>query len=299
MGRQLHCRLKRAPGVSAFPAGTTPKVDFEYIDRKRRANDSRVLVGSPASLASLDIFPFSAPVWQVSPMRVDSSLRRFGLSLSLSLSLCVSVAVSIPATTGSLRAAETLPGPERIAGMTLADCVEQLGSEVRPERLRAIRTLGLFDQAAAEPLAEALSHSDPAVRFLAATQLGRIGGKALQSNVAELAKRVGDPDDQRIERQQNPDSGDPSPSVRVAAAYALCEAGQTDVYLTVILDALDHPDRGMCCYAADLIGRLGGDARAALPKLQQVHAANKPGVRGGDYHRGGAAMNAIRKIRGE
>jgi len=247
-------------------------------------------------------------------MRVDSPLR----SLGLSLALCVGVTAGTPATiAGELpqqsspvgdaaasttevsKASESRPGQQRIAGMTLADCVKRLDSEVRPQRLRAIRTLGLFDQTAAEALAKALSHPDAAVRFLAATELGRIGGKALESNAAALAKRVGDPGDKRDERPADLDSGDPSQAVRVAAAYALCEAGKTEVYLAVVLDALDHPDRGMCCYAADLIGRLGEDARAALPKLQQVHAANKPGVRGGDYHRGGAAMNAIRKIRGE
>lgn len=188
----------------------------------------------------------------------------------------------------------------KIAGMTLKDCIEKLDSEVRTERLRAIRTIGFFDDAAAEPLREALQHSDPAVRFLAATSLGRIGGKGLQSSVENLAKRVGDPQRKLSDdRDSNSSPGDASQSVRVAAAYALCEAGQTDKYLDVIVDALSHPDRGMSCYAADLIGRLGRDAEAALPTLRQVHAANKPGVSGGDYHRGGAAMNAIRKIRGQ
>lgn len=178
---------------------------------------------------------------------------------------------------------------DSIAGMTLGDCVTELASDVRPRRLRAIRTLGMFGESAGEPLVAALEHEDPAVRFLAATALGRIGGSSLTDALSKLQQMAGDPSSDA--------EGDRSPSVRVAAAYALCEAGKADSYLGVLIAALEDPDRGMACYSADLMGRLGSDASAALPALEKMHAANKPGVSGGDYHRGGAAMNAIREIR--
>ena len=190
-----------------------------------------------------------------------------------------------------------------VAGMTMADCQRDLSSQHRVVRLRAIRTLGVFDQAAADPLGEALEHDDPAVRFLAATHLGRIGGDSLDAAVASLERLAGSPEASQPVAPQPDVAGDDQPpqpqSVRMAAAYALCEAGQTERFLPILVRAISYPDRGTACYAADLIGRLGADAAAATEVLETAYANNKPAVAGGDYHVGGAAMNALRKIRGE
>jgi HEAT repeat protein len=175
--------------------------------------------------------------------------------------------------------------------MTLADCRQALEDDNRVVRLRAARNLRQFGPAAGATLREALAHDDPAVRFLAATSLGQLGGETLQQAQAKLAGLV-------AAAQDGSDPPQPT-SVRVAAAYALCEAGHVEPHLEVLVEALSYPERGMACYAADLIGRLGKAAESATGALEQVDQQNKPGVRGGDYHLGGAAANALRKIRGQ
>ncbi|KAA5541011.1 HEAT repeat domain-containing protein [Roseiconus nitratireducens] len=178
--------------------------------------------------------------------------------------------------------------PPTIAGRTLEDWGNLLESDNRTARLRAIRSVGYFGAPAAETLHQALEHSDPAVRYLAATHLGRIGGDPLADATESLT------------RLAKPDKPDDQPlSVRMAAAYALCAQGQTEDNLPILIDALSYPERGTACTAADLMGRLGARASAAIETLEKVRAENKPGVKGGDYHLGGAALNALRKIRGE
>jgi hypothetical protein len=215
--------------------------------------------------------------------------------------LLVALIASFP-TGGSVAAdaGATSSSEKKIAGMTIADCRRDLGSENRVKRLRAIRTLGAFDDAAGESLRLALEHDDPAVRFLAATNLGRIGGESLAGSVLVLKQLV--PESHRPQDETTPADRDADLqplAVRLAAAYALCESGLGDQYLSILTDAVSFPDRGTACSAADLIGRLGPDAAAATETLEAVFAENKPGVQGGDYHVGGAAMNALRKIRNE
>ena len=189
---------------------------------------------------------------------------------------------------------------KKIAGRTIADCRRNLESDNRVKRLRAIRTLGAFDDAAGKSLRLALGHDDPAVRFLAATHLGRIGGESLAQSVDTLKKLVSEGNRPRNGTSRADRDATPQPlAVRLAAAYALCESGRTDQYLTILTAAVSFPDRGTACSAADLIGRLGPDADAASATLEAAYAENKPGVKGGDYHVGGAAMNALRKIRNE
>lgn len=171
-----------------------------------------------------------------------------------------------------------------IAGQSLDECAMDLQSDNRVVRLRAIRTLGFFGQPAADNLLQALSHDDNAVRFLAAAHVGRLGGKALEQAQPQLEKLV------------NQDQ--PLP-VQMSAAYALCEAGQTKQYLPTLIKGLQHSERGVACHAADLLARLGKDAEGARSALQEVYAKNKPGVKGGDYHKGGAANNALRRLDAE
>ncbi len=170
-----------------------------------------------------------------------------------------------------------------VAGMTLAQCVAQLDDENRTLRCRAVRTLGAFEQDAVKPLTAALSHSDPAVRYLAAAHLGRIGGDGLKAASEKLEKLV---DDKR------------SKSVQMAAAFALCRAGKLDENLNLLIERLKYPERAMACSAAALIGSIGPVAAAAVPALEQARDENEPGG-DGDYHLGGAATAALRQIQPE
>ena len=170
-----------------------------------------------------------------------------------------------------------------VAGYTLADYAEQIQSEDRVIRLRAARSLAPFGDAAGELLLESLDHQDAAVRFIAAENLGRLGGDPLEEAVGRLCELAED---------------ESSHAVRLAASFALCRHGLDDMHLPFLIETLDYPERGMACTAAFLIGEIGPDAKAAQRALEKAFEANRPGARGGDYHLGGAAQNALRKIRG-
>ena len=171
-----------------------------------------------------------------------------------------------------------------VAGHTVDDYVEQLQSEDRVVRLRAARSLGPFGAAAGKALRQALDHDDAAVRFIAAEQLGRIGGDSLEAAVGRLCELADD---------------ESSHAVRLAASFALCRHGLYDMHLPLLIESLDYPERGTACTAAYLLGEIGPDAKGAQGPLEQTFEKNRPGGSEGDYHLGGAALNALRKIRGE
>lgn len=173
---------------------------------------------------------------------------------------------------------------DTVAGRTIEQYAELLGSDNRVVRLRAVKSLGAFGQQAGEVLKTALGHQDRAVAYTAAVHLGRIGGEPLKSAIEPLT-----------ELAENKDSL----SLRMAGAFALCRAGQLDQRLSVLTGAITYPDRGTACSAAELIGMIGPDAKAAIGVLEKTQADNDPEKRNGDYHVGGAASNALRKIRGE
>jgi HEAT repeat protein len=175
-------------------------------------------------------------------------------------------------------------GPRTIAGQTIDDYAAKLKDENRIVRLRAVRSLGAFGVAAGDALRESLDHSDAAVRYLAAENLGRIGGKPLEQAKARLTELAED---------------ETSLAVRLAASYALCRAGLVDQHLPLLIETLRYPERGTACSAAELIGNIGPSAAAAIKTLEVVHEKNRPGTKGGDYHVGGATMNALRKLRPE
>lgn len=169
-----------------------------------------------------------------------------------------------------------------VAGYTLADYAEQIQSEDRVIRLRAARSLAPFGDAAGEILLKSLDHEDAAVRFIAAEQLGRLGGDALEAAVGRLCELAED---------------ESSHAVRLAASFALCRHGLDDTHLPLLIETLDYPERGMACTAAYLIGEIGPYGKAAQKALEKAFEANRPGAPGGDYHLGGAAQNALRKLR--
>ena len=171
--------------------------------------------------------------------------------------------------------------PELVAGKSLEQTSSDLDSQDRVVRLRAIRTLGVFGDPAGKALQTALDHEDPAVRYLAAEQLGMLGGESLQTAEPKLQKLAEDT---------------ASLSVQMAASFALCRSGKIDQHLPLLIQSLTYPERGTACSAAALIGNIGPQAKNAIAPLEAVHQKHRAGVKGGDYHRGGAAMNALRKI---
>lgn len=170
--------------------------------------------------------------------------------------------------------------PQEIAGRTLEDFAVELQHEDRTTRLQAIRSLAPFGLAAAEHFVTCLTHEDAAMRYLAAVGLGDLGKETADSSASRLKSIASD---------------DSSQAVRMASAYALCQAGQLDEYLPKLAEFVGYPERGMACCAALLIGKLGPAAKAATPALQTAYEANTPGG-SGDYHIGGAAKNALRKL---
>ncbi len=170
-----------------------------------------------------------------------------------------------------------------VAGLTLKECVALLDDEDRTVRCRAVRTLGGFEQDAAQPLTAALDHSDAAVRYLAAVQLGRIGGAGLQASTEELEKLAGD------ER---------SNAVQMAAAFAPCRVGKLDEHLDLLIERLKSNEHAMACSAAALIGDIGPSAARAVPALEQARDGQQ-GNGKSVYPVGRAAAAALRKVQPE
>lgn len=175
-------------------------------------------------------------------------------------------------------------GPSLVAGRSIDDYTLELSNPNRVVRLRAVKSLGAFGESAGEALCTALESDDKAVQYIAAVHLGRIAGKPLQAAKKRLESITTDKD---------------SLAAAVAASFALCRAGESEKHLPLMIEALKYPERGMVCCTAELIGMLGPTAVAAIEPLEQAYQKHRPGAKGGDYHIGGAAMNALRKIKGE
>ncbi|WP_164102297.1 sulfatase-like hydrolase/transferase [Candidatus Laterigemmans baculatus] len=153
----------------------------------------------------------------------------------------------------AVAAAEPVP---TVAGRELAGWVADLESEQRVVRLRAVRSLAPFGSAAGEPLRGVLESEDPAVRYLAAIDLGRLGGEPLEASVERL-KSLRD---------------DPHPAVQMAAAFALCRSGNREGNLDLLVERLDDPERAMACSAAQLLEQLDPlpeEAAAAVREAKQ------------------------------
>ena len=171
--------------------------------------------------------------------------------------------------------------PAEVAGRTLDQYVEMLDSPDRVVRLRAARSLAPFGKAAGDALTSSLDHEDAAMRYVAAESLGRIGGTPLELAVGRLCELAED---------------ETSHAVRMAASFALCRNGLNRDHLPFLIESLDYPERGISCTAAYLIGEVGPSAKQAVPALNKTYEKNGTGVKGGDYHLGGSALNALRKL---
>jgi uncharacterized sulfatase len=109
------------------------------------------------------------------------------------------------------------------------------------------------DPAARPKLVELLKDPDVAVRYWAATGLGALGkegrpaGEALRSALA-----------------------DASPTVRVAAADALCRVGDCDAAVPVLIKGLQDDNEWVRLHAANVLDRIDDHARPALEALQKA-----------------------------
>ncbi len=210
------------------------------------------------------------------------------------LILLAMVLMTVPLANATDTESTSATVPNTIAGQTLSECVSDLNSDNRVRRLRAARTIAAFGPTAGDQFTAMLGADDPAVRYLAATHLGRFGGSVLESNLPKLSGWVSVSTDDAA-------SAEPL-AVRLAAAYAVCSGTSADddarkPAMSLLIEGLSHPERGVACTAADLLGQLGSKASAAVEALEQAAAKNQAGSKGGDYHVGGAATNALRKIR--
>ncbi len=182
---------------------------------------------------------------------------------------------------GALLSSQVQSSEPLIAGRTLDQWAEMTTDTNRVVRLRAVKTLGAFGAPAKDALSDALSSPDAAVRYTAAVHLGRVAAKELDETTLTTLKQLA--------------ADETQPAVQMAAAFALCRNSPNPQHLSLLIDRLDYPERGMSCSAAELLGMLGEDATAAVPALEKTF--NKHGKNSeGDYHRGKAAQNALRKI---
>jgi len=233
---------------------------------------------SPQIVDSIAFLFVSGRQWYSKPNHVDDA-RDVLITKAYPLKkiVCAIFVVGVGPITSLLSAEE----PKTIAGCDVASYQSQLKDDNRVIRLRAVKSLGAFDDKAGPALREALKHEDAAVRYTAAVHLGRIGGDALKSAVDPLTKLRSDK---------------ASLATQQAAAFALCRAGKIDENLPFLIDRLAYPERAMACSAAELIGMIGLPAIAAAEALEQVKRDNPPSGQG-DYHLGGAAGHALLKIK--
>ncbi len=107
----------------------------------------------------------------------------------------------------------------------------------------------------------ALGDGDPAVRFWAAVGLHAAGGTSARG-VAALEKAL----------------GDDSPPVRIEAAWALCDAGETGRAVAVLEKDLRAADLRVAIRAARALQMIGVKARPALGAMKAVLRKAKAGT---------------------
>lgn len=189
---------------------------------------------------------------------------------------------------GRTDAAELSP---KIVGKTLAEAVESFeNAQTRVSRLIALRTLRQFGEPSTGAIASLLGDEDASIRFLACEGIGDI---ALANGQEKFASKIPSKTMAELIGLKN---SDPSPAVRMSAAYALCQLASAEDHLEPLKEAIQANERGLVCGAGDLLGKLGPRAISMTEVLKEVYKQNNPDARNGDYHFGGAAIGALRHI---
>jgi uncharacterized sulfatase len=131
--------------------------------------------------------------------------------------------------------------------------LRQADDETLVERLRDAASTALGGAEVLPQLVKTLSDRDAAVRYWAAIGLGNQGRAAEPAAEALLAALQ-----------------DPSPSVRIAAARALCRLDRHDRALPVLIEELSSPREWVRLSAAIELDQLGDKAQPATAALQQA-----------------------------
>lgn len=140
-------------------------------------------------------------------------------------------------------------------GKSLAEWRGELESPDRLERLIAARSIGEMaiaeEGGAVEALFEAIEHDDSGVRYWAVVAAGKMGKGAREA-----------------ERRLIVALDDPTPEVRVWAAFALAPMGREAAALPVLIRALENEEKAARLQAAHALDELGESARPAISALQ-------------------------------
>lgn len=154
------------------------------------------------------------------------------------------------------------------------------------ERLHEVATFRVRGAAGIDKLTGWLGDPDAAVRYWAAVRIGVLDDDRPDMPPADSGKTKTDQFTVDAEKSQSESAkartssfeaakkavaglvGDPSPSVRVAAAQALCAFGNDAAGLPVLIEHLKHPEEAVRILAADALDRLGPRARPALPDIE-------------------------------
>ncbi len=133
------------------------------------------------------------------------------------------------------------------------EILRQSDAETLMQRLRDSASLALQGKEALPQLVTALSDEDAAVRYWGAIGLGNLGDDAAVAKARLLSHLK-----------------DASPSVRIAAARALCEIGIEDKALPVLIEELGSDREWVRLNAAIVLDAIGDKARPAVPALKEA-----------------------------
>jgi uncharacterized sulfatase len=133
------------------------------------------------------------------------------------------------------------------------DILRQPGGETLMQRLRDSASLALEGNEALPQLVRTLADEDAAVRYWGAIGLGNLGEDAAVAKAQLLSQLK-----------------DASPSVRIAAARALCEIGMEDKALPVLIEELASQREWVRLNAAIVLDSIGDKARPAIPALKEA-----------------------------
>jgi len=114
-----------------------------------------------------------------------------------------------------------------------------------------IQVIEAGEQGDRQFLRKSLSAERPSVRYWAATWLGVLGDNSSLADLRDLMK-------------------DPSPTVQVAAALALCRQGRHEEGAPLLAEQIDHNNLIVGMYAIRGLEQIGPAARSQLPAIQDA-----------------------------
>jgi uncharacterized sulfatase len=119
--------------------------------------------------------------------------------------------------------------------------------------LEAARKANAMDEKNIPALCEMLKSDEPAVRFWGAVGLVSLGKKAAPAKQALVAALEDD-----------------APNVPIEAAEALCNLGELEKAMPVLLKGLEHPTPFIRLRAVNVLDRLGKKAESAVPAIRKA-----------------------------